>query len=126
VSQLLDADWTISYLNGRPDAIALVTRLASHGVALSAVTCGEVFEGLLSEGAPRRRDEFELFIQRFAVIGVDGEIARRYAEVRADLRPRGQLIPDNDIWIAATALTHDLTLVTRDGHFARVPELKLG
>jgi predicted nucleic acid-binding protein len=45
-----------------------------------------------------------------------------FAEVRAFLRRRGQLIPDLDILIAATALHYGLTLLTfnrRD--FARIP-----
>ena len=32
---------------------------------------------------------------------------------------------DNDTWIAATALRHDLTLISRDKAFDRVPDLKL-
>jgi tRNA(fMet)-specific endonuclease VapC len=32
-------------------------------------------------------------------------------------------VPDNDLWIAAQALEHDLVLITRDGHFAHIPQL---
>jgi predicted nucleic acid-binding protein len=50
----------------------------------------------------------------------------RFAEVRSFLRRRGQLIPDFDLLIAATALHHDLTLLTFNRrHFLRVPDLKL-
>jgi tRNA(fMet)-specific endonuclease VapC len=35
----------------------------------------------------------------------------------------GQPIPENDIWIAALARQHELTLVTRDKHFADVESL---
>ena len=42
------------------------------------------------------------------------------------LRRQGQLIPDLDLLIAATALAHDLTLVTRNRHhFERIPDLRL-
>lgn len=34
-----------------------------------------------------------------------------------------RLSPDNDLWIAATALAYDLTLVSRGAHFQRVPRL---
>jgi len=56
---------------------------------------------------------------------IDLITALRYATIRSDLRSKGQLIPDNDLWIAATALAHDLTLATGDRHFERVPGLKL-
>jgi tRNA(fMet)-specific endonuclease VapC len=33
------------------------------------------------------------------------------------------VIPDNDLWIAATARQHELTLVSRDSHFSEIPDL---
>ncbi len=39
----------------------------------------------------------------------------------AELRQAGTPIPTNDLWIAALAVQHDLTLLTRDKHFNRVP-----
>jgi len=41
------------------------------------------------------------------------------------LKIKGKPIPENDIWIAAIALEHELTLVTRDSHFEEVEHLKL-
>ena len=50
----------------------------------------------------------------------------QFARIRARLRRQGQLIPDLDLLIAATAVTHGLTLVTRNRrHFERIPELAL-
>ncbi len=50
----------------------------------------------------------------------------QFAVLRADLRRRGQLIPDLDLLIAATALSHDLALLTRNvRHFARIPGLRI-
>jgi len=40
------------------------------------------------------------------------------------LRSRGTPIPENDLWIAALAIQHDLTLVTRDSHFRLVKEVR--
>ncbi|MFN8592295.1 MAG: hypothetical protein U0031_12620 [Thermomicrobiales bacterium] len=48
------------------------------------------------------------------------------ANTRAAPRSGGHLIPDMDLLIAATAIQHDLTLVTRNRrHFARAPRLRL-
>ena len=51
---------------------------------------------------------------------------QRFARIRGELRRNGQLIPHPDILIAATALDHNLTLLTRNiKDFQRTPELKL-
>lgn len=47
-----------------------------------------------------------------------------YGKIKSSLRKKGSPIPENDIWIAAIALHHKLTLVTRDGHFNQVSGLK--
>ena len=54
------------------------------------------------------------------------ETAEHYARLFVQLKRAGTPIPDNDLWIAALALQHDLTLITRDGHFQQVPQLLRG
>ena len=44
----------------------------------------------------------------------------------AGLRRKGQLIPTNDVWIAASALEHGAALLTRDAHFRHVEGLRCG
>ena len=51
------------------------------------------------------------------------ETAEQYARLFVQLRRAGTPVPDNDIWIAAVALEHDLTLITRDRHFDQIPQL---
>jgi tRNA(fMet)-specific endonuclease VapC len=51
------------------------------------------------------------------------ETAEHYARVFVQLKRAGTPIPDNDLWIAAMALEHNLTLITRDQHFERIPQL---
>jgi tRNA(fMet)-specific endonuclease VapC len=54
------------------------------------------------------------------------EIVRMFAEVRSGLRRTGRLIGDFDILIGATAVIHDLTLLTRNvRHFERIPHLRI-
>ena len=51
---------------------------------------------------------------------------KRFALIRGDLRRRGQIIGDADLLVGATALHHDLTLITRNvAHFRGIPSLKL-
>ncbi|NER25081.1 MAG: type II toxin-antitoxin system VapC family toxin [Symploca sp. SIO1C2] len=58
------------------------------------------------------------------VLGCDAETARQYGEVKNQLRLKGRPLPENDIWIAAIALQHQLVLVTRDAHFQEIENLQ--
>jgi tRNA(fMet)-specific endonuclease VapC len=126
VKYLLDSDWVISFLNGRPAAVTLVSRLADSGLAMTIITYGEIYEGfqrgLLNEEA---LDRFERFAATLDLLSPNLDAARFYGQCRAQLRAQGLLVPDNDLWTAAIALAHDLTLVSRDRHFARIANLKL-
>ena len=54
------------------------------------------------------------------------ETAEQYARLFVQLQRAGTPVPDNDLWIAALALEHDLVLITRDQHFQRIPQLLCG
>jgi len=54
------------------------------------------------------------------------DVARRFGIIRGSLRAKGQVIGDSDMLIAATALHHSLTLVTRNiRDFQRIPDLRI-
>ncbi len=55
----------------------------------------------------------------------DEQTARRYAELETTLRQQGMPIPPNDVWIAAVARQHNLTLATRDLHYQHIPEIDM-
>ena len=51
------------------------------------------------------------------------ETAEHYARLFVQLKRAGTPVPDNDLWIAALALEHELLLITRDQHFQEIPQL---
>lgn len=51
------------------------------------------------------------------------QTAEHYAQLFVQLKRAGTPIPDNDLWIAAQVLEHNLLLITRDPHFERIPQL---
>jgi len=119
---LLDSDWVIDCLWRKQSALEHLEAVLSHGVAISTVSLAELFDGALGS-ANRSRDVERLLTFLFPVtrIPVDEGIAYRFAEIRLGLRQRGMLISDLDIFIAATALDHDLILLTRNvRHFTRI------
>jgi tRNA(fMet)-specific endonuclease VapC len=56
-------------------------------------------------------------VSKCTVLKVDQYTAEIYAQIRFELKQKGRPLPDNDIWIAALARQHNLSLVTRDSHF---------
>ncbi len=127
MTYLVDTDRVAEYLKGRADAVALLTRLRTDGLAISLVTFGELYDGIYGGYDPAAAERlFRQFLRRVTVLTLDRTIMRRFARLRGELRRRGQLIPDPDLVIAATALHHDLTLVTRNTvDYADIPGLRL-
>lgn len=64
-----------------------------------------------------RLDRLTTVLSAAPVLPVDPSVADRYAHLRTRTGRR----PSNDLWIAATALAHDLELVTRDERLASLP-----
>ena len=89
------------------------------------VTVGELYYGARRSGRVKANMErVDEFAAESMVLSCDVETAKRYGEIKAQLRKRGRPIPENDIWVAALALQHDLTLVSRDEHFGQVQSLR--
>ncbi len=116
-----------SYLSNRPNAVTLLNRLVKDGLAMSIATYAEVYGGIYY-GRDSARDASVLrhFLRETRVLGINRAKARRFAMIHGFLRAQGQLIPPSDVFIAATAIQYDLTLVTRNlRHFEWIPDLKI-
>jgi tRNA(fMet)-specific endonuclease VapC len=64
-------------------------------------------------------------LQAVIIVSVDKETAFHYGHIRSALAQAGTPIPENDIWIAALGVQHQLSLVTRDTHFERIASISL-
>lgn len=88
---------------------------------LSVLTLGEIRRGVASLPQSRRRAQLESWLEltlpmRFAerILDIDTQIADRWGVLTADARLRGRPLAIIDALLAATALHHNLTLVSRD------------
>lgn len=124
---LLDADWIIQALGNREPAAQTLRRLEGSRLFVSCVTFGEIYERAFNSVNPDAHLLiFRQFLGAYPILGLSDPVMERFAELRAYLRRRGQLIPDFDLSIAAMALHHGLTPLTFNRrHFERVPELML-
>jgi tRNA(fMet)-specific endonuclease VapC len=122
---LLDTFAYSAFLRGDSRILAAVQE--ADEVALTPVVLGELRAGFV-QGRRREKNERELdeFLAspRVSVFDVDAETAIHYAAAVQGLRAAGTPIPTNDIWIAASALQHGLSVVTTDSnHFSKVANL---
>jgi tRNA(fMet)-specific endonuclease VapC len=92
---------------------------------IPVICLGEYRAGVIRS---RAREELEKWLRELEesrrVLLVERETAKFYADIVADLRSRGCMIPMNDVWIAALALQHDLPVLSRDEHFDQVKRLR--
>jgi tRNA(fMet)-specific endonuclease VapC len=127
VKYLVDTDWVIDAFANIPTALTPLVRHARDGIAVSVLTFGELYDGAYGSQNPLAEIAgYRQFLSGYTVLTVTDAIMDRFAQLRYDLRRQGQLIPDFDLTIAATALVHNLTLMSRNvRHFNRIPGLVL-
>lgn len=91
---------------------------------ISTVVLGELFVGINRVvNRAKHLQKLQDFLRLSGVLPVDSITAEQYGTVVAALYAKGTPIPTNDVWIAASALQHDCTVVTKDKHFQQVQGL---
>ena len=105
-----------------------VSRFADFEWGVSAVTLGELRLGVLQaqnpEAASRRLSTYQL-AQRFEPLTVDEAVSEAWALLISRLRAAGRRAPINDSWIAATAITHGVPIVTQDSDYDAMPGVEV-
>jgi len=124
---LVDTDWAIHHLNGHPVITQRLQDLHHEGLALSVAALAEIYEGVYYSRDPEASERSLIaFLESVSLIGIDEETAKIFARERGRLRAMGMLIGDVDLFIAATALQHGVTLLTNNRrHFERIPGLRI-
>lgn len=95
-------------------------------LAVSIITIGELRAGVLAASTLDVRDRRLATLTaalRLDPVPVDERVAAEWARLRVLLRDRGQQMPVNDSWIAATALALDVPVITQDDDFPDVEDL---
>lgn len=110
---------------------AAVVEVVAHAerICLNSIVLGELLGGFAAgTREAKNRTELARFLNspRVEVVPVTAQTADSYALVYSSLRRKGQPIPTNDLWIAASALEHGAALLTRDTHFGQIDGLRCG
>lgn len=130
MAYLFDTDAISELLKPRPAAgyVRWLGAVRREEQFTSAVVVGELYQGAFrSSAVARHLENIETrVLPSVTVLSYDVAAARVYGEIRARLEDAGRPLPDADLQIAATALLHDLELVTGNvKHFKRVPLLRI-
>lgn len=127
---LIDSGIFIALERGALAPEAFVGQAGDEPCFVSVVTESELWHGVhrasSAERAAKRAAFVEKCLREAPSLPADHLVARKHAMIWAQLEASGQIIGAHDLWIAATALVHDLTLATRnEREFRRVPGLKV-
>lgn len=121
---LLDTNIIIAIF-AEEESIAVKLAQADE-VFIPSIALGELYYGARSSGRPEANIErVNELAANCAVLACDAETARHYGIVKSVLRVKGKPLPENDIWVASLAIQHNLTVVSRDGHFYEVDSLDI-
>lgn len=115
---LVDTNAYVAFLRREPEVVVARADL----LYLNSIVLGELLAGFTAgtrETSNRAQLSRFLASARVAILSVTDETADRYLLVYASLRRKGQPIPTNDLWIAASATECGIALLTLDAHFSR-------
>lgn len=125
---LLDTNIVSASLKQNIEVALKITEIRRQGefIGISGITYYEIQRGLLRSNATKKLGLFQQFCQDYPILFLDDlRIFEKASEIHADLTNRGKIIQDADILIAATAIIHNLVLVSHDSDLTRVKDLQL-
>ncbi len=124
-SFLIDTNIIIDFFKGDQ---SIGIKLLKEEVFIPSIVIGELYFGAFGSGVVRNRmkrfKEIEIFSDSYPILEVSGSTALIYGDIKSQLKSMGKPIPENDIWIAALALEHNLILVSSDQHFSQIKKLE--
>ena len=121
---VLNSNAVIAYRAGNTEVCTLIDEAGKS--FLPVIVLGELYFGALKSSQKQKNlDAIESFKKYSEIIVVDEYIATEYATIRLELKKKGTPIPENDIWIAATTKTLDVSLLSNDAHFNYVDGIKV-
>ncbi len=123
---LLDTNVLIKFLRG-DNKIAKVVSTYEQ-ILVPTIVIGEYKAGVAGETAAghQQLSALEMFLDSTAVkiVGVTEDVANAHARIVRVLKANGTPIPQNDLWIAACAITKGAVVYSLDAHFGNVPLLE--
>ena len=124
---VVDTDVVSFIFKNHPIGALYEADLAGSTLLISFMTLAELdWWAIQSQWSAARREWLRLYLERFVLLPYSRRLCTMWAEVTVAAQSRGFRIECADAWIAATALRHDVPLVTHNrSDYLGVPGLKL-
>ncbi|MCK5148674.1 PIN domain-containing protein [bacterium] len=125
---LIDTDIIIYWLNGSfPLINDKIDSIEDNCIFISSITVAELYFG--AHNSSKIEDNLILvneLVSEINIVNFTVESGKQFGIIKADIRHRGRSLNDSDIFIAATAISNNLILVTNnEKHFQRIENLNL-
>lgn len=125
---LLDTDIVIYWLKNKyPKINQKIIKINEDCIFLSAITAAELYYGAFNSN--RKKENISLindFLKDINVVDFNENAGKTFGEIKSNLKTKGRMICDSDLFIAATALSNKFILVTNnERHFKRIENLKI-
>jgi tRNA(fMet)-specific endonuclease VapC len=130
MGRLIDTSILIESERGRLDLHKSISDRGNEEFFISVVTVSELLHGVHravdANIKAKREASVEAMLQQFVILDIDQAIARIHSKIWAQLERTGEIIGQNDFWLAATCVAKGLVMVTANvKHFGRVPGLEV-
>ena len=127
LTYLLDTNIVIYVLKRRPIKVLEIFNRNASRMAISSITLSELMYGAeKSIHFDKNLEAIEEFVSHLEVLPYDSKASQHYGKIKAKLEKKGQIIGENDLHIAAHAISQGLILVTNNlKEFKRAPQLGL-
>lgn len=120
-NRLLDTNIIIALFLGEKNVLK---KIGNHSIYVPSIGIGEFrFGAEKSKNIRSNHSQIDILINEVLIIPVSATTGVHYGIIKSKLKPKGQPILENEIWIAAISRENDLVLVSRDKHFSFVNDI---
>ncbi|MDA3917603.1 MAG: PIN domain-containing protein [Deltaproteobacteria bacterium] len=128
MNYLLDTDIIIYWLNDTFSNIRnKINKIANDKIHISSITIAELYFGAYySSQVIQNINLINEFTSELNILYLDVECGKIFGKIKADLKRKGKIINDSDLFIASIAIKNEMQFVTNnDKHFGRIDDLKI-
>ncbi len=84
-----------------------------------------IFGAAKSARTEQNKQTAKNFCSRYPLLNISESVSEVYGELKKHLQSHGNIMPENDMWIAATAIANGMAVITQDKLFENIPSLNV-